>query len=101
MKRVKSKLAALTAVPLLALSSPSFAAKPAQPDEAQLSAAEPMQLNMAEMDKVTAAGYFNFAPTFNIVVFYNYGILQIGNIQGHGGTSNLLGAAILKDVLRF
>jgi hypothetical protein len=58
-----------------------------------------MQLSVAEMDGVTAGDVF-LAPTFNISILYNYGILQIGNIQGNGGNSYLLGAAILNALRR-
>jgi hypothetical protein len=100
MKTMKAKLGALIAVLLLMLSPLSFAAEPVQPNEEQLSAAEPVQLSMAEMDDVTAAGDLILAPTFNISIFYNYGILQIGNVQGYGGNSYLLGAAILNALRR-
>jgi hypothetical protein len=97
---MKAKLGALIAVLLLMLSPHSFAAEPVQPNEEQLSVAEPVQLSVAEMDGVTAAGDVFFAPTFNISILYNYGILQIGNIQGNGGNSYLLGAAILNALRR-
>lgn len=99
MNTMKAKLGALIAVLLLMLSPHSFAAEPVQPNEEQLSVAEPVQLSVAEMDGVTAGDVF-FAPTFNISILYNYGILQIGNIQGNGGNSYLLGAAILNALRR-
>lgn len=77
MKAIKVKLAALIVVPLLALSSQSFAGEPGQ-----LEAGEPMQLSMAEMDNVTAAGFIDIY----ITIIFNYGELNIGNVQGNGGT---------------
>jgi hypothetical protein len=87
MKKAKAKLAALMAVSLLAFSSQSFAAAPVELDEAMMKAEEPMQLSMEQMDNMTAAGVYIFAP--NVSFFYNYGILLAGNIQGQGGSSNL------------
>jgi hypothetical protein len=55
-----------------------------------------MQLSMDEMDKATAAGVYIFAP--NVSIFYNYGVLLAGNIQGQGGTSNLI--VVVKGLLR-
>ena len=80
---MKAKLASLIAVPLLALSSVTFAQETAQPVPA-----EPMMLSMSQMDGVTA-GFLDFdidfhAKTININV--NFGDQNIGNIGGHGGT---------------
>ncbi|MEN3365554.1 MAG: hypothetical protein V7606_2828 [Burkholderiales bacterium] len=96
MKKMKAKLAALLAGSLLAFSSHSFAAAPMELSETNLNAEEPMQLSMDEMDKATAAGVYIFAP--NVSIFYNYGVLLAGNIQGQGGTSNLI--VVVKGLLR-
>jgi len=78
---MKAKLASLIAVPLLALSSVSFAQETAQPVPA-----EPMMLSASQMDGITA-GFLDIdirARTINVNV--NFGDQNIGNIGGHGGT---------------
>jgi hypothetical protein len=84
MKRAKAKLTGWMAVPLLALSFQCFAAEAVQP-----SPAEPVQLSMAEMDNVTAAGFIDIYVT----IIINYGQLNIGNVQGSGGTGAYLNMA--------
>ena len=80
MKAMKAKLAGWIAVPLLALSSQAFAAEPVQPE-----AGAPMQLSMAEMDNVTAAGFVDVYVT----IIFNFGELNIGNIQGNNGIGGI------------
>ncbi|MDB5773786.1 MAG: hypothetical protein JWM42_4160 [Burkholderia sp.] len=68
-------LASVVAIPLLALSSVSFA------DEAPAPVtAEPMMLSAAEMDGITAGDPYE-------VTINSTGLLSIGNIQGKGGSN--------------
>jgi hypothetical protein len=75
---MKAKLASLVAVPLLALSSFSFAQDIVQP-----APAEPMMLSLGEMDGITA-GYFKI-DVDNSIINVNFGHQNIGNIGGWGG----------------
>jgi hypothetical protein len=71
-------LASVVAVPLLAMSSVSFAEEaPAPAPE------EPMMLSAAEMDGVTAG------DLYKVVNINSTGILAVGNIQGYGGKANV------------
>lgn len=79
---MKAKLASLIAVPLLALSSVSFAQDTAHPAPVQPAPAEPMMLSLGEMDSVTAGFYIDID---NSIVNVNFGYQNIGNIGGWGG----------------
>jgi hypothetical protein len=70
---MNATLASVVAIPLLALSSVSFAEEIVAP-----APAEPMMLSVAQMDGVTAGDPFE-------ITVNSSGLLQVGNIQGTGG----------------